>query len=277
MGNVTRLNGHLLALALLVAVSTATAAEQAPDAKDWPMYNYDIVGSRFNRGETAINPSNAAALREKWRFPPPEAGFEIGVIHATPVVVGGEVYFGTATDSAFYKLRPDGTLCWKYRNSRYGNVDTEPRDEARRSARFQSAANGVMGSALVTDDTVYFGDLGGWFYALDRANGEEGWKLNSRSKKFPGSHPLNVFFASPILIEGKLIVAGGTLEQVVSALPFYRGNNGRGFMMALDPKNGDMLWKYDVGPRPEPLDPPITVQDAWGDHVFYFGPGTSSV
>jgi polyvinyl alcohol dehydrogenase (cytochrome) len=268
---------HLLALALLIALSTAIAAGQAPDAKDWSMYNYDVVGSRYNRGETAIKPSNAARLEEKWRFPPRDAAFEIGVIHATPIVVASEVYFGTATDSAFYKLRADGALGWKYRNPRYGSFDTEPSDETQRSARFQSAANGVMGSALVSGDMVYFGDLGGWFYALDRINGQERWKLNSRSKKFPGSHPINVFFASPILVQGKLIVAGGTLEQVVSALPFYHGNNGRGFVMALDPINGDIFWKYDVGPQPEPLDPPITIQDAWGDHVFYFGPATSSV
>lgn len=242
------------------------------------MYNYDIIGSRYNRGETAIGPSNASKLEEKWRFPTRDCSVEIGVIHATPIVVNGHVYFGTATDPAFYKLRPDGTLCWVYRNPRYGKVSqAPPRNEAERNSRFQSAANGVMGSALVTDDTVYFGDIGGWFYALDRATGVERWKINARAKKFPGSHPVNVFFASPIIADGKLIVAGGTLEQVVSALPLYRGNNGRGFVMALDPKTGAIEWKHDVGPPPEPLDPPLVVRDSWGEHTFYFGPATSSV
>ena len=73
-----------------------------------------------------------------------------------------------------------------------------------------------MGSALVTEDSVYFGDVGGWFYALDRATGAERWKINSRGKEFPGAHPINVFMASPILVEGKLIVAGGTLEQLLA-------------------------------------------------------------
>lgn len=268
----------LLALWALLLFSPAHAAEPAPDDQDWPTYNYDVVGSRCNRGETALDRSNVSRLEEKWRFPPRGAGFEIGVIHATPIVVRDEVYFGTATDAAFYKLRPDGTLCWKYRNPRYGHTSVAtPRNEEERNARFQSAANGVMGSALVGDEAVFFGDLGGWFYALDRANGQERWKLNARAKTFPGRHPINVFFASPILADGKLIVAGGTLEQVVSAVPFYHGNNGRGFVMALDPENGAIVWKYDVGPPPEPLDPPITIHDAWGEHVFYYGPGTSSV
>ena len=47
--------------------------------------------------------------------------------------------------------------------------------------------------------------------------------------------------------------------------------------MALEPKTGRVVWKYDVGPKPEPLDPPITIKDSFGDHVFYFGPATSSI
>src|SRR5947209_11637498 len=56
------------------------------DAKDWPMYNYDVLGTRYNRGETAIGKGNAGRLQEKWRFPARDSDVEIGVIHATPVV-----------------------------------------------------------------------------------------------------------------------------------------------------------------------------------------------
>ena len=42
-------------------------------------------------------------------------------------------------------------------------------------------------------------------------------------------------------------------------------------------ETGKIAWKYDVGPKPEPLDPPITIKDAWGEHVFHFGPATSTV
>ena len=47
--------------------------------------------------------------------------------------------------------------------------------------------------------------------------------------------------------------------------------------MALEPQSGRIAWKYDVGPKPERLDPPITIKDAWGEHVFQFGPATSTV
>ncbi|MFI5457645.1 MAG: alpha/beta fold hydrolase [Isosphaerales bacterium] len=257
------------------------ASTGSADAKDWPMYNRDVIGTRFNPGETAIDPSNAGRLEEKWRFPAKGSDLEIGVIHATPVVVDGCVYFGTATDPAFYKLAPDGKVRWCYRNPSRGQGQTRSEgkavDQRVRRARFLSSGEGIMGSALVTDDTVFFGDIGGWFYALDRATGAERWKLNSRSQGFPGAHPINVFFASPIKAGGKLIAAGGTLEQVVAASPFYRGSSGRGFVLALEPKTGRILWKYDLGPKPEPLNPPITIKDSWGDHVFYSGPATSSI
>ena len=267
--------------AALAVVLWAPVADAREDAKDWPMYNADVIGTRHNRGETAIHKSNAARLEEKWRFPARDSKLEIGVIHATPVVVGGYVYFGTATEPTFYKLTPDGKVRWSYRNplreKERARIEATQDPEKYRGARFQSSENGIMGSALVTDDTVFFGDIGGWFYALDRATGTERWKLNARAADFPGAHPINVFFASPILVDGKLILGGGTLEQVVAAFPGYKASTGRGFVMALEPNGGKILWKYDVGPKPERLDPPITIKDSWGDHVFHFGPATSSV
>jgi outer membrane protein assembly factor BamB len=266
--------------ALLVAglwtIVGASAGAQS-DTKDWPMYNHDVIGTRHNSGEAAISSQNAGQLVEKWRFPAAGSNEQIGVIHATPIVVNGYVYFGTATDPTFYKLAPNGKVRWSYRNPALAGSKPAADDSATRRNRFQASSFGILGSALVTGDAVYFGDTGGWFYGLDRATGAERWKLNARAPNFPGNHPINVFMASPIVAGDKLIVAGGTLEQLMAGSPFYRGSSGRGFVMALDPKDGKILWKYDVGPKPEALDPPITITDSWGQHTFYFGPGTSSV
>jgi hypothetical protein len=89
---------------VLAAILQPAAARAQADAKDWPTYNHDVLGSRYNPGETAIGRDNAGRLEEKWRFPAMGSGQEIGAIHATPVVVDGYVYFGaTSATPTFYK------------------------------------------------------------------------------------------------------------------------------------------------------------------------------
>ena len=232
------------------------------------MYNCDVLGWRHNPGETALSKADVVRLEEKWRFPPKGADFEIGVIHATPVVVNGYVYFGTVNKAAFYKLTPDGKVKWSFRLN-------EKDDRVTFETGFH---NGIYSSALVTEDAVYFATFAGFVYALDRDNGTEKWRLDMRSKTFPDAHPLNGTFASPILADGNIVVAGGAIEQGMRmVLPKYEGFTGRGFVVALEPRSGRIAWKYNVGPKPERLDPPITIKDAWGEHVFQFGPATSTV
>jgi len=104
-----------LTLAVLAQAGRAWPQGSASPA-DWPMYNHDPAGWRFNPAETTLGPENVGGLVEKWRFPAAGSKESIGVVHATPAVVDGEVYFGTATFPTFYKLGRDGRLLWSYRN-----------------------------------------------------------------------------------------------------------------------------------------------------------------
>lgn len=274
----------LVGLAVLVGgVQVCPAVEQEGQASsdaDWPMYNRDVSGSRHNPAESVLNSKNADRLTELWRFPAADSDTKIGVIHATPAVVDGHAYFGTATDAAFYKISPTGELVWRYRNSAYrGILNAIPAGTTAITdkLRFQSQEGGVLGSALVSDGVVYFGDLGGWLVALDCETGKERWKLNTRAAEFPDANEGNLMIASPILADGRIVIGGGTLEQLIAGSAFYRGSQGRGFVIAVEPQSGRLLWKYDVGPKPQRLDPPITVVDARGKHTWDFGPATSSV
>ncbi len=173
---------------------------------DWPTYNHGVSGWRYNKAETVLSPGNASNLELKWRFPPQGSGQKIGVVHATPSVVNSHVYFGTATAPAFYKLKPDGTLAWVYQ---LRSGDTQSKRLPSGGPNLIDAEKGVMTSALVTRDAVYFGDTAGVFYALDRVTGREKWKVDTRAEGFPGHHPINIFNASAILADGKVIVGGG--------------------------------------------------------------------
>ena len=126
-----------------------------PSPADWPTYNYNVAGWRFNAAEKTLNPANVWSIVEKWRFPTAESKEAIGVLHAKPAVVGGEVYFGTATFPAFYKLAADGNLLWVYRNAARKSI-LPPTDGQPVPAKLGAAAQdgGVLASALVNDGAV---------------------------------------------------------------------------------------------------------------------------
>lgn len=252
------------------ASTSGHGGNAAPDPHDWPTYNYDARGWRFNAAEQRLGRESVTGLVEKWRFPTRDSKEQIGVVHAT-VVVGGSVYFGTETRPAIYRLAPDGKLKWVYRNP------DPPSKRPGFQAAFGLPQAGFMSAALVTTDMVYAGDIGGTIYALDRETGVERWKIDTRSEPFPGAHASNCIFAAPILAERQIIVAGGGFEHGVGADPRHRCCTGRGFVVSLEPDSGKVLWKYDVGPEPQELDPPLKIRDAFGEHVFHFGPSTSSV
>src|SRR5215469_13796516 len=39
------------------------------DPNDWPMYNHDVSGTRFNSSEHLLGPHNVAGLQVQWTFP----------------------------------------------------------------------------------------------------------------------------------------------------------------------------------------------------------------
>jgi outer membrane protein assembly factor BamB/dienelactone hydrolase len=209
----------------------------------------------------------------KWQFPPAGSEQIVGAINATPTVVNGYVYFGTSTSPMFYKLKPNGEVCWKF----------EAGDSGRKSMhRAQhkmglSPRDGIYSSALVTDDSVFITDVMGVAYCLDRKTGKEKWRVNTKADDFPGAHAANLLMASPIVADRKVIFAGGAYEHAAAARQGYPCCNGRGFVMALDPADGRLVWKYNVGPEPEKFDPPVRIKSAWGEREFQYGPSTSSV
>ncbi len=261
---------------LCLAVSSLRSGEPVQGritAADWSCYNHDVRGWRFNSAERTLTAANASQLEEKWRFPAHDFQGTVGAIHATPTVVNGYVYFGTATYPAFYKLKPNGTLAWIHRLDTRQTLGAIPEG----GANPINGKNGVFASALVTETGVYFGDMAGVFHALDRETGEERWRIDTRAEGFPDHHSINIFNSSAILADGKVIVGGGGYEHPYPLDPSYPCCTGRGFVVAFDPVQGEILWKYDVGEKPEEFDEPVVIEDAKGKHVFRFGPSTSSV
>src|SRR4051812_1907563 len=61
-----------------------------PGVGDWPSWQKDLSGSRFNGQERRITPDNVGGLKLKWAFAYPKNG---ATPHSQPAVVGDTVYF----------------------------------------------------------------------------------------------------------------------------------------------------------------------------------------
>ena len=262
----------LVASVVLPVSSVSGQRSVAITRADWPSYNHGARGWRFNAAEKSLSPHNAHRVVEKWRFPAKGSGYTVGAIHATPAVVNGYAYFGTATYPAFYKLKPNGQVAWMYRPD-VGTSSELPKGGINRI----DAGAGFLSSALVTDRAVFVGSNTGVFYALDRFTGKELWKVDTRAAGFPEHHAANIFNASAIFADGKVIVGGGGYEHPQPVDPNYPCCTGRGFVVAFNPDNGEIVWKYEVGEKPKRFSKPIEIKDPKGNRTYLYGPSTSSV
>ncbi len=124
---------------------------------DWSSYNHNSAGWRFNAAEKMLSPDNVNKLVEKWRFPAEGSAETIGVVHATPAVVDGEVYFGTANFPAFYKLDRVGKKVWEFRSpARKAVLPPTGGSALTNKLRDAAAEGGIFSSALVFDGSVFF-------------------------------------------------------------------------------------------------------------------------
>jgi polyvinyl alcohol dehydrogenase (cytochrome) len=178
------------ALALLSFTVLAQNSRSSPtqtitqDSNDWPMYNHDALGTRFNPAETTLNRDSVKRLRIKWVFPTD------GDVYATPSVVNNIVYAGD-TSGRFYALTSSGALLWKTK-----------------------VKSPITDSALVTDQMVIFGDQAGFIYGLERNNGKLVWSLQPNPNGSPA------IFSSPILANGQVVVGISSFET----LSTFRGS-----------------------------------------------------
>lgn len=104
---------------------------------------------------------------------------------AIPLLANGTLYFGSSVDSSMHALDPQtGTLKWKH-----------------------STHGSVKGGVVAVDGTIYFGDLGGYLWALDAKTGNVIGVLRTGT-------PFNV--GSPLVIGQTLVIGsrGGTLVAV---------------------------------------------------------------
>ena len=151
-------------------------------------------------------------------------------IHSSPAYDQGVIFIGTETTdesggrldrgSYMYALSAkDGQTLWRFESDWRSN----------------EMPNLIHGTPAVSDGVVYFGSENGWFYALNKNDGQLIWKkiitkkerTSARQAASPGLVGIST---APALGYGKIFV--GTWE---------------GNFLALDQKSGKTVWEYPYG------------------------------
>lgn len=124
-----------------------------------------FIGTEDNVGASA-NPSYLYALdaktgEVKWKFKIDSVPGKLNLVHATPAISGGVVYFG-AENGYFYALSSkDGSMIWK-----------------QKIASGSGELIGISAAAALGHGKVFIGTYEGKFLALDQKDGKTLWEYN---------------------------------------------------------------------------------------------------
>jgi len=190
----------------------------------WNGWGVDLTNSRFQTTAAAgLRAEDVPKLRVKWAFGIP---YQV-TVEAQPTVVGGRVYFGTATGSVYSLDARTGCQYWMFK------ADT----------RMRTALNIVnLGGSRYA---AYFGDAETNVYAVDAENGKLIWKTKL------DDHPMAGITGAPKLYKGRLYVGvRSASEEVAAGDPKYPCCTFRGSLVALDAATGKIAWKTFTVPDP---------------------------
>jgi outer membrane protein assembly factor BamB len=204
---------HTIAKALAVCLTTATLFVGGPARADWPQW-------RGPARDGVAAPFAAKAWPEKltkvWTA-------EVGPGHSSPVVGGGRAYIHSRQGEAEVVSAFDlgsGKLLWR---DSYPSSYTPPAEAVKHG-------QGPFATPLLAGGALYAYGVNSVLSAYDAASGKLLWR-EDLGKGFPAPRPYYGTSASPLLAGGKLVV--------------YAGGPGKGALLALDPRSGKRVWRWD--------------------------------
>ncbi|MGH9720480.1 MAG: PQQ-binding-like beta-propeller repeat protein, partial [Bryobacteraceae bacterium] len=136
-------------------------------ADDWPIYLRDLAHTSYNPNETTLGKDSVKRLNHGWI-----RSVET-TVSAAPTVVDGTLYAG-AWDGFFYALdATSGEVRWRT----FAGVAPPPNDPV------CFPGIGVASQATVEGDVVYVAGGDSNVYALNRATGDELWRVRISDPK----------------------------------------------------------------------------------------------
>jgi len=195
------------------------AADSEPG--NWLTHGRTYGEQRFSP-LTDINADNAAKLGLGWYYDlDTKRGQE-----ATPIVVDGHMFVSTAWSKVKALNAATGELLWAY----------DPQVPGAKAV--DVCCDVVNRGVAVWKGRVYVGTLDGRLIALDAANGNPVWSVQTTDPELPYS-----ITGAPRVFDDKVVIGNGGAEFGV-----------RGYVSAYDADTGELAWRFHTVPG-DPSEP----------------------
>ena len=194
-----------------------------PAAAGW---GYDT--RRFVTSESVgISKADVSRLALKWAMAFPGASRA----RSLPVVAMGAIFVGSQNGTVYALDLESGCARWSTRFSA----------EIRTGIVVEAWPDGELPTV---PPRLFFGDLMGRVHALDALSGDVLWSVRA------DNHPNTTITGTPVFNKGRLYVPVSSLEVLTAPDPNYECCTFRGSVIALDPRNGDVIWQHYTVPEP---------------------------
>ena len=209
-------------LSLVVALSAQSQSDESRSGQ-WRIAGQNLSNSWNQPAEHLISPANVNGLAPKWVF---TTG---GDVSATPTVDGDAVFFPDWGGSLFAVKKDSGRLIWSHKISDYDGVD----------GAISRVSPAVDGNQVIIGDILNGKQAhnGANVLSVDRETGTLRWMTRV------DNHPAAIITGSPVVFDGVVYVGVSSSEETLALDPAYPCCSFRGSVVALDEKNGAMLWK----------------------------------
>jgi quinohemoprotein ethanol dehydrogenase len=247
----------MVSLAAVALMGGAAALAGKPQSSasvgagdDWTFHGGGTDESGYSR-LTQITPANVAQLGLVNSL---DLDGEVS-LEATPLEVGGVLYFSGSYAAVYAVEAATGKLLWKY------DPETWKAYPDRQGNSF-----GANRGVAYDKGRIFVGAIDGRLIALDARTGKEAWSTMT----LPDQVGRYVITGAPRVFNGKVIIGNGGADS-----------NMRGFVSAYDQQTGKLAWRFYVTPgSPEQNagDPVMEMAaKTWGGQYWKVGGGGGTV
>src|SRR5258705_5790771 len=216
-------------ITVLLLVSALSGQGQSDESRSgkWRIAGQNLNNTWSQPADHSISPANVKGLTPKWVF---TTG---GDVSATPTVDGDAVYFPDWAGNLFAVKKDSGKLIWSHKISDYDGVD----------GAISRVSPAVDGNQVIVGDILNGKQVhnGANVISVDRESGTLRWMTKV------DNHPAAIITGSPVIFHGVVYIGVSSSEEALATDPTYPCCTFRGSVVALDEKNGAILWKtFDV-------------------------------